>query len=119
MRNFCVSRKNYTNHTCLYKIITNRTHWSFLSFFLQIIYIFESIDNLQLMKILIQTTNQKIKSLFCFVLFFIFRTAQAYRRSQARGLIRASLASHSHSHSNTGSEPRLQPTPQPTAMPDL
>ena len=56
---------------------------------------------------------------FFFLVFCLFRAAPtAYRGSQARGLIGATAAGHSHSHSNTRSEPCLRPTPQLTAMPD-
>ena len=52
-----------------------------------------------------------------FFFFLLFRAApEAYRSSQARGLIGATAAGHSHSH--TGSEPCLQPTPQLTATLD-
>ena len=45
---------------------------------------------------------------FLFVCFLLFRAVpEAYRSSQARGLIRASTASLHHRHSNTGSEPCL------------
>ena len=58
----------------------------------------------------------------CFVfVFFLFRaTPVACGGSQARGLIGATAAghSHSHSHSNARSEPCLQPAPQLTPPPD-
>ena len=48
---------------------------------------------------------------FTFFFFLVFRAAlTAYGGSQARGLIGATAAGHSHSHSNAGSEPRLLPT---------
>ena len=60
----------------------------------------------------LKMTVQVIIYLFIFV-FCLFRAAPAaYGGSQARGLIGAVAAGHSHSHSNAGSEPRLQPTPQ-------
>ena len=43
---------------------------------------------------------------------------EAYRRSKARGQIKAAAADLYHSHSNAGSELCLQPTLQLTAMPD-
>ena len=43
---------------------------------------------------------------------------EAYGGSQARGLIRAVVASLCQSHSNTGFELSLQPIPQLTATPD-
>ena len=49
--------------------------------------------------------------LFVFVLAFRAASA-AYGSSQARGQIRATVASLHHSHSNAGSELRLRPTPQ-------
>ena len=50
--------------------------------------------------------------------FHLFRAeSMAYGSSQARGQIRAVVASLHHNHSNTGSELRLQPTPQLMAMP--
>ena len=56
--------------------------------------------------------------MFCFV-FLLFRaTPTAYGGSQARHLIGATAAGHSHSHSNARSEARLQPTPQLMATPD-
>ena len=56
--------------------------------------------------------------LFCFVLFcLLFRAAPvAYGGSQARDLIGAVVAGHSHSKAR--SEPFLCPTPQLTATPD-
>ena len=42
----------------------------------------------------------------------------AYGSSQARGLIGAVAAGHSHSHSNAGSKQHLRPTPQFMAMLD-
>ena len=54
---------------------------------------------------------------FCFVLFFKAGLA-AYGSFQARGPVRAAVASLHDSHSNVGTEPRLWPTPQLTAMPD-
>ena len=54
-----------------------------------------------------------------FVCVCLFRAApMAYGGSQARGLIRATVAGLHQSPSNTRSEPRQQPTPQLTAMPD-
>ena len=56
-----------------------------------------------------------------YLFFFppLFRaTPLAYGGFQARGLIRATAAGHSHSRSNACTEPCLQPTPQITAMPD-
>ena len=58
---------------------------------------------------------------FClFVLFvFVFRAAWVtYRRSQARGPIRAAAARLHNSHSNMGSKQSLWPTPQLMAMAD-
>ena len=43
---------------------------------------------------------------------------RAYGGSQARGQIRATVASLHQSQSNTRSKPCLQPTPQLMAMPD-
>ena len=60
-----------------------------------------------------------LNGLNCSLFFFfgLFRAAPtAYRSSQARGQIRAVVASHSHSHAK--SEPHLQPTPQLTATQD-
>jgi len=54
-----------------------------------------------------------------YINLLLFRaTSTAYGGSQARGQIRATVASLRHSHSNAGSEPRLQTTPQLMAMPD-
>ena len=56
-----------------------------------------------------------------YLLFFSFLlrlTPLAYGSSQARGLIRAAVASLHHSHSNLGSELHLQPTPQLVETPD-
>ena len=51
--------------------------------------------------------------------FLLFRAALvAYGGSQARGRIRAAVASLHPSHRNTGYELRLQPTPQLMAMPN-
>ena len=58
-----------------------------------------------------------IETFFFFLLFNCAPTA--YRSSQARGRIRATVASLHHSHSNMGSKPCQQPTPQLTATPDL
>ena len=48
-------------------------------------------------------------SFFFFLCVCVFLRAAplAYRGSQARGLIRATVAGLHHSHSNAGSEPRL------------
>ena len=53
---------------------------------------------------------------FCFCFFRAAPTVQ--ESSQARGQIRATVASLCHSHSNIGSGPRLRPTPQLIATPD-
>ena len=61
--------------------------------------------------------NEQYKKKFFFV-FCLFRaTPAAHRGSQARGPIRAVVASLRHSHAR--SESRLPPTPQLMAMPDL
>ena len=50
---------------------------------------------------------------FFFLVFLLFRAApEAYRGSQARGLVRAVAAGLRHNHSNVGPEPCLRPTPQ-------
>ena len=56
-------------------------------------------------------------SLLYFILFFVFSRAipEACGGSQARGLIRATVAGLHHSHSIVGSELCLWPTPQLTA----
>ena len=48
------------------------------------------------------------------IIIFAFSraTPMAHGGSQARGLIGAVAAGHSHSHSNEGSEPSLQSTPE-------
>ena len=48
-------------------------------------------------------------------LFCLFRAPLAYGGSQARGLIRATVATLRHN--NARSQPRLPPTPQLTATP--
>ena len=56
---------------------------------------------------------------FFFFFFGLFRAEpEVYGSFQARGQIRATLASLHHSHSNTGSKLHLPPTPQLTAMLD-
>ena len=54
--------------------------------------------------------------------FFLFAISWAapmpYGGSQARGRIRAVVASLRQSHSNSGSEPHLQAMPHLMAMPD-
>ena len=52
------------------------------------------------------------------IFFFPRATPEAYGGSQARGLIRAVVASLSQGHSNVGIEPDLRPTPQLTATVD-
>ena len=55
----------------------------------------------------------------CLFIYLFFRAAPlAYRASQARRQIGATVASLHHGHSNTRSKLRLQPTPQLTATPD-
>ena len=57
--------------------------------------------------------------LFVYLLILLFRAVPvAYGGSQARGQIRATVASLHHSHNNAGFELHLQPTPQLTATPD-
>ena len=58
-----------------------------------------------------------IPSPHSFHYFFGGAAPKAYGSSQARGQIRAVVASLCNSHSNAGSEPHLQPTPQLVAMP--
>ena len=56
---------------------------------------------------------------FFFFAFLLFRAAsEAYRGSQAKGPIRATVASLHHIHSDARSELCLRPTPQLTAMLD-
>ena len=60
----------------------------------------------------------ELEKTFIFVVVFSRAAPQAYRGSQARGLIRAVAASLHQGHSNSGSELRLHPTPQLTATLD-
>ena len=55
---------------------------------------------------------------FMFFVLLFMATPEAYGGSQARGLIGATEAVHSHSHSNARSETCLRPTAEFTAMPD-
>ena len=54
-----------------------------------------------------------------FFFFFLSATPMTYRSFQARGRIRAAVASLCHSHSNARSKQSLPPTPQLRATPDL
>ena len=66
---------------------------------------------------MLQQVSESPSFLLLLLFLFLFRAAPvAYGGSQARGLIGATAASHSHS--NTRLEPCLWPTPQLTATPD-
>ena len=61
------------------------------------------------------TTKVRMQCLFSLLFYFfgLFRAAPTTcGGSQARGLIGAVAAGHSHGHSNARSELHLQPTPQ-------
>ena len=62
--------------------------------------------------------SEVVDTVFLFIYLLFRATLMAYRRSQARGQIRATAASQRHNHRNARSEPRLQPTPQLTATLD-
>ena len=61
----------------------------------------------------------KFLNFFFFFFWSFFRAApKAYGGSQARGLIRATVAGLHHSYSHARSEPHLRPTPPIMATPD-
>ena len=76
-------------------------------------------SNIQCRETVIQWVQSSDTMIFFSFFFFFFRAAPtAYGSSQAKGQIRAVVASLHHTHGNTGSESHLGPMPQFAAMPD-